>query len=95
MAWNLFGGGTQEPEKSWRDEAPSRSQLDLAESMDIPVPPGITQGGLSDLITAKKEKQRKGTAGIIKKLKKDVAQLQQEVGGLKKKARKAAKKKKK
>ena len=94
MPWNLFGGG-KKPDQSWRDKEPSQSQKDLADDMDIPIPPGITQGGLSDLITAEKEKQRKRTGGIIKKLKKEVAQLKKDVGGLKKTTRKVAKKKKK
>jgi len=54
---------------------------------------------LSDLIDKKEAADKKRTGGIIKKLKKEVAQLKKDVGGLKKTSKpapkKVAKKKKK
>ena len=91
MVWNLFGGGDKK-QKTWRDEAPSLSQLDLAKSLDIPCPEGISQGELSDLITKKKAARDRRTGGIISELKKEVAQLKKDVGGLKKTNKKTTKK---
>ena len=94
MFENLFGLGNTKPE-TWRHKAPSASQIELAESLSIPITPGMTQGELSDLITKKKQARDKRTGGIITELKKEVAQLKKDVSGLKKTAKKVVKKKKK
>ncbi len=47
---------------------------------------------LSDLIEKKEAADKKRTGGIIKKLKKEVAQLKKDVGGLKKSSKKTGKK---
>jgi hypothetical protein len=91
MLGNLFGGGKKKPE-SWRDGPATASQKSWAIELGIPYPPDITKGDLSDLIDKKEAADKKRTGGIIKKLKKEVAQLKKDVSGLKKTSKPAAKK---
>jgi hypothetical protein len=94
MLGNLFGGGKKKP-KSWRDGPATPSQKSWAIELGIPFPSDITKGELSDLIDRKEQANNKRTGGIIKKLKKEVAQLKKEVSSLKKTTKKKVAKKKK
>ncbi len=90
MLGNLFGGGKKQPE-SWRDGPATPSQKSWAIELGIPFSSDITKGDLSDLIDRKEHANKKRTGGIIKKLKKEVAQLKKDVGGLKRTAKKKKK----
>jgi hypothetical protein len=91
MLGNLFGGGKKKPD-SWRDGPATPSQKSWAIELGIPFSSDITKGDLSDLIDRKEQANKKRTGGIIKQLKKEVAQLKKDVGGLQTNAKKVAKK---
>lgn len=94
---NLFGGGGNSSKKkpeSWRDGPATPSQKSWAIELGISFPPDITKGQLSDLIDKKEQANKKRTGGVIKQLKKQVAELRADVQGLKKAAKKTTKKKK-
>jgi len=96
MLRGWFGGDSSKKKpQSWRDGPASPSQKSWAIELGIPFPPNITKGELSDLIDKKQAANERRTGGIIKKLKKEVAQLKKDVGSLKKTKKKTAKKKKK
>ena len=96
MLGRLFGrDALKKKPDSWRDAPATPTQKSWAIELGIPFPPDITKGDLSDLIEKKEAANKKRTGGIIKKLKKEVAQLKKDVSGLKKTAKKVVKKKKK
>ena len=50
----LFGGGFSFPKipNAWRRERPSQKQIAYAEKLGIDVPPSISKGELSDMISS-------------------------------------------
>ena len=93
MLGRLFGGdSSKKTPASWRDGPATPSQKSWAIELGIPFPPDITKGDLSDLIDKKEAADKKRTGGVIKKLKKEVAQLKKDVIGLKKTSKKPTKK---
>jgi hypothetical protein len=93
MLGRLFGGDSSKNKPtSWRDGPATPSQKSWAIELGIPFPSNITKGDLSDLIDKKEAADKKRTGGVIKKLKKEVAQLKKDVSGLKKTSKKPTKK---